>query len=235
MSEKGTLYLLPSTLGEGAPKELMPPAIAEVIGKTKHYFVEDIRSTRRFLRSMDSTCDIDGMTFIEVGKHADRMDMAKVFRPTKNGENMAVVSEAGCPGIADPGSRIVAKAHELGVKVVPIVGPSAFYLALMASGFNGQQFKFHGYVPKERKARAKAIGQMESAAKFGTQIFMEVPFRNHHLLEDILAGCHPETKLCIAADITLPGEYIRTRTISEWKKKTAPDLKKRPCVFLFGC
>lgn len=235
MVERGQLFLLPCPLGEGANKEMLPPAIAQVIATTNTYFVENIRTARRFLRSMDRNCDIDGMTFIEIGKHQEHVDLAKALRSASSGKHFAVISEAGCPGIADPGSIVVAKAHQLGIRVVPIVGPSSFYLALMSSGFNGQQFTFHGYVPKDRKERLRAIQQMESSAKHGTQIFMEVPFRNHHLMQDILDCCHPDTQLCLAADLTLPSEYIRTRTVLEWKKKTAPDLRKRPCVFLFGC
>ena len=232
----GALYMIPCSLGEGAQQDMMSAQTIPVINSTKHYLVEDLRSARRFLRWMDREIDIDAMTFTVIGKNSGNIDLAKMLGPVEKGENVGVISEAGCPGIADPGSAVVQKAHELGIRVVPISGPSSFYMALMASGLNGQQFYFSGYLPKERKDRVRTIQEMERNALVSgiTQLFMEVPFRNHHLLEDILAQCKPATRLCIAADISLPGEFIKTQTISEWKKKAAPDLKKRPCVFLLG-
>lgn len=228
--------MIPSTLGEGTPKEMMSPITLTIMASIQHYIVEEIRSARRFLRWMDRECDIDSMTFEIIGKNRGELDLSKILAPISEGKDIGLLSEAGCPGIADPGSKVVAKAHELGMVVVPISGPSSFYMALMASGLNGQQFQFNGYVPKQPKDRAKKLLQMENdMIHHGTtQIFMDAPYRNQHVLDNILQVCRPSTLLCVAADIAQPSEYIKTRTISDWKNKAAPDLRKRPCVFLLG-
>ena len=214
----------------------MASVTKQVIAKTNYYIVEELRSARRFLRWMDRECDIDKMHFDVIGKNSGRLDLLRLLAPVKEGENIGLISEAGAPGIADPGAAVVAKAHELGIPVQPIAGPSAFYLALMSSGMNGQQFRFHGYVPKEQKERIKRLQWFESEMnRTGeTQLFMDAPYRNQHVYNDLLQNLRPGTRLCIAVDLTLPQEFIKTRPISEWKKKAAPDLRKRPCVFLIG-
>ena len=236
MAKAASLILIPSSLGEGASQDMMAPITQRVIKDTSHYIVEDLRSARRFLRWMDRECDIDSMHFEEIGKNNRHSDNTQLLEPALSGNPVGLISEAGAPGIADPGADIVAKAHELGIPVKPISGPSSFYLALMSSGMNGQQFRFHGYVPKEQKERGRKLLSFENEVnRTGeTQIFMDAPYRNQHVLEDALNILRPNTKLCLALDLTLPTEFIKTRTISEWKKKAAPDIRKRPCVFLIG-
>jgi len=176
---------------------------------------------------------LDALILHSLNKHTRPEEVSNYLSSADKGKNIGVVSEAGCPGIADPGADVVKIAHSKGIKVVPLVGPSSILLALMASGFNGQSFSFHGYLPKERGERIRKLKELERTAqqKDQTQLFIETPFRNQHLLEDILTNCSPATPLCIACDITLPSEFIRTQYIAEWKKKV-PDINKRPAIFL---
>lgn len=227
------LYLLPVTLGDTPLENVLPTYNTEIISGISHFIVEDLRSARRFLKKVDSSIDIDSLTFYPLNKHTSPEDIAGYLKPLVNGASMGVISEAGCPAVADPGADVVAIAQQKRLKVVPLVGPSSIILSVMASGFNGQSFAFHGYLPIEAGERAKKLKSLEQRAytEDQTQLFIETPYRNHKMLEDILLNCRPQTKLCIAANITCEGEYIQTRTVKEWKGNI-PELAKIPCIFL---
>ena len=201
------LYLLPVTLGDTSVEKVLPAYNKEIITEIKYFIVEDVRSARRFLK--------------------------KVLKPLAEGNSMGVISEAGCPAVSDPGADVVAIAQRKNYKVVPLVGPSSIILSVMASGFNGQSFAFHGYLPIDANERLKRLKELESRvySENQTQLFIETPYRNNKMMEDILKACRPQTKLCIAANITCEGEYIKTRTLKEWNGKL-PDLSKIPCIFL---
>jgi 16S rRNA (cytidine1402-2'-O)-methyltransferase len=230
---KGQLYLIPTVLAPGTNSQVLTPQIREVIMHTDHFFVENIRTARRFIGELQTGKPIDDIQFYELNKDTVVNDVRKHFALFKEGKSAGILSEAGCPGIADPGALAVKLAHEQGIKVVPLVGPSSILLALMASGFSGQSFVFHGYLPIDKTERAMAIRQMEKEAlkKNQTQIFMETPFRNNQLLEDLLTHCQPATLLCIACNITAPDEFIRTLPAKDWKDHK-PDLHKKPTIFL---
>jgi 16S rRNA (cytidine1402-2'-O)-methyltransferase len=230
---KGQLYLIPTILAPGTTSRVLTPQIREIIMQTDHFFVENIRTARRFIGELQTGKVIEDIQFYELNKDTVINDIRKHFTLFKEGKNAGILSEAGCPGIADPGALAVKLAHEQGIKVVPLVGPSSILLALMASGFSGQSFMFHGYLPIDKAERARGIRQMEKEAlqKNQTQIFMETPFRNNQLLEDLLTNCQPSTLLCIACNITAPDEFIRTMTAKEWKDHK-PDLHKKPTIFL---
>ncbi len=228
-----TLYLIPSTLGNTSVERVLPPYNTEIVSRLRFFIVENVRTARRFLKKCRADIDIDKLTFYELNKHTDRNDIPEFLRPLKEGNSMGIISEAGCPAVADPGAEIVALAHREGYKVVPLVGPSSPLLALMASGFNGQSYTFHGYLPIDSNERAKAIKKLETHAynENQTQLFIETPYRNQKLAEDILLHCKPQTRLCIAMNITCEDEYIATKTVKEWKNRL-PDMNKKPCVFL---
>lgn len=227
------LYLIPVTLGDTTIERVLPAYNKEVILGIRHFIVEDIRSARRFLKKVDSSIDIDALTFYPLNKHTPMEAVASYLQPLQKGEPMGVISEAGCPAVADPGVDVVAIAQQKGLKVVPLVGPSSILLSVMGSGFNGQSFAFNGYLPIEPPERAKKLKLLEQRVntEHQTQLFIETPYRNNKMLEDILHNCRPQTKLCIAANVTCEDEYICTRTIKEWKGKL-PDLNKIPCIFL---
>ncbi|MDR0961673.1 MAG: SAM-dependent methyltransferase [Mediterranea sp.] len=227
------LYLIPVTLGDTAIEHVLPAHNQAIIRSIRHFIVEDVRSARRFLKKTDREIDIDALSFYPLNKHTQPEELAGYLAPLQNGESMGVISEAGCPAIADPGADVVAIAQRKGLKVIPLVGPSSIILSVMASGFNGQSFAFHGYLPIEQNERIQKLKQLEQRiyAEDQTQLFIETPYRNHKMLEDILHTCRPQTRLCIAADITCEDEYIRTHTVKEWKTKI-PDLNKKPCIFL---
>ena len=227
------LYLLPVTLGETPLSNVLPQYNSEVIAGIRHFIVEDVRSARRFLRKVDSQFDIDGSTFYELNKHTSPDAVAGYLKPLQAGKPMGVISEAGCPAVADPGADVVAIAQRKGLKVVPLVGPSSIILSVMASGFNGQSFAFNGYLPIKPDERAKKLRQLEQRIynEDQTQLFIETPYRNGKMVEDILANCRPQTKLCIAANLTCEGEYVQTRTVKDWRGRV-PDLSKIPCIFL---
>ena len=195
--------------------------------------MENIRTTRRFLKKINREINIDEITFFELNQHTKPEEISRFLQPLKAGNEMGIISEAGCPAIADPGADVVALAQTQNFNVVPLVGPSSILLSLMASGFNGQSFAFLGYLPVQQGERIKALKKMENRiySEHQTQIFIETPYRNMKMLEDIIATCQPDTKLCIAADITLKTEFIKTKTVSAWKKQM-PDLNKRPTIFL---
>lgn len=227
------LYLIPVTLGDTAIETVLPSYNKDIIQNLRYYIVEDVRSARRFLKKVDKEIDIDALTFYVLNKHTSPEDISGYLKPLIAGHSMGVISEAGCPAIADPGADVVAIAQRKDLKVVPLVGPSSILLAIMGSGFNGQSFAFHGYLPIESVERSKKLKALEQRiySENQTQLFIETPYRNNKMVDDILQNCRPQTKLCIAANLTCEGEYIKTRTIKEWHKKT-PDLSKIPCIFL---
>lgn len=227
------LYLIPVTLGDTPIRSVLPEYNSEVIAGIRHFIVEDVRSARRFLRKVDPQFDIDGSLFYELNKHTAPEVVAGYLKPLQSGMPMGVISEAGCPAVADPGADVVAIAQRKGMKVVPLVGPSSIILSVMASGFNGQSFAFNGYLPIKPDDRARKLRQLEQRIynEDQTQLFIETPYRNGKMIEDILATCRPQTKLCIAANLTCEDEYVHTRTVKEWRGKV-PDLSKIPCIFL---
>jgi 16S rRNA (cytidine1402-2'-O)-methyltransferase len=235
MIKKGTLYMIPITLGDTAVNKVIPELNNELINEIDVYVVENIKTARRFLKKAGILKPINELTFFELNKRTQDTELPTFLKPIFEGKNVGVLSEAGCPGVADPGADIVALAQEQKIKVVPLVGPSSILLALMASGFNGQSFCFNGYLPKDQKDRTRKIKELEKAAKNKqqTQLFIETPFRNSHVIEDIIKNCFSTTKLCIAVDITLQTEQIYTKTVEEWKT-TKINLQKRPCIFLIG-
>lgn len=228
------LYLIPVLLGDTTVESVLPPYNKSVILGIRHFIVEDVRSARRFLKKVDHDIDIDQLTFYELNKHTQSEDIAGYLKPLSAGESMGVISEAGCPAVADPGADVVAIAQKKGLKVVPLVGPSSIILSVMASGFNGQSFAFHGYLPIEAGERAKRLKLLENRIynENQTQLFIETPYRNGKMIEDIIHNCRPQTKLCIAAGITCADEYIHTKSLKEWKGEKIPDLSKTPCIFL---
>jgi len=230
-----TLYLIPVTLGESSIERVLPAYNRDIILKIKHFIVEDLRSARRFLKKTDKEINIDELHFYELNQHTSPAGISAFLEPMKQGFDMGVISEAGCPAIADPGAEVVCLAQEKDFRVVPLVGPSSILLSLMASGFNGQNFAFNGYLPIQANERTKALKRLENKvfAENQTQIFIETPYRNLKLLDDILRNCQTQTKLCIAADITLETEFIRSQSVKDWKKKI-PDIDKKPCIFLLG-
>ncbi len=227
------LYLIPCTLGDTPVETVLPEYNKAIVQGIRHFIVEDVRSARRFLKKVDREIDIDALTFYALNKHTSPEAISGYLKPLEAGEPMGVISEAGCPAVADPGADVVAIAQRRGLKVVPLVGPSSIILSVMASGFNGQSFAFHGYLPIEPGERAKRLKFLEQRAytEHQTQLFIETPYRNNKMVEDILHNCRPQTRLCIAANITCEGEYIRTRTVKEWQGRV-PDLSKIPCIFL---
>lgn len=226
--------MIPVTLGDTPLSQVLPEYNAGVVRGIRHFIVEDVRSARRFLKKVDRDIDIDSLTFYAMGKHVSPQDFASYLRPLEQGLPVGVISEAGCPAVADPGADVVAIAQRKGLRVVPLVGPSSMILAVMASGFNGQSFAFNGYLPidpAERSRRLKALEQ-RAAAEHQTQLFIETPYRNAKMFEEILRTCRPQTRLCVAAGITCAEEFIKTRTVQEWKKHPLPDLSKVPAIFL---
>lgn len=228
-----TLYLIPTTLGETALDTILPAQNDQIIISLKYLIVENIRTARRFLKKVNREINIDELTFFELNQHTSPEEISTFLKPMQDGYDMGVISEAGCPAVADPGADVVAIAQQRNYIVKPLVGPSSILLSLMASGFNGQSFTFHGYLPIQQSDRVKMLKKMEAQIynNHQTQLFIETPYRNMKMLEDILTVCMPDTKLCIAADITLETEFIKTKTVKEWKSQK-PDLNKRPCIFL---
>ena len=228
-----TLYLIPTTLGETALDTILPAQNDQIVISLKYFIVENRRTARRFLKKVNREINIDELTFFELNQHTSPEEISTFLKPMQEGQDMGVISEAGCPAVADPGADVVAIAQQRNYVVKPLVGPSSILLSLMASGFNGQSFTFHGYLPIQQSDRAKMLKKMEVQIYNNnqTQLFIETPYRNMKMLEDILTVCMPDTKLCIAVDITLETEFIKTKTVKEWKSQK-PDLNKRPCIFL---
>ena len=228
-----TLYLIPTSLGDTDFDKILPANNTVIVSAIKHFIVEDVRTARRFLKKTNPAINIDELTFYTLNQHTSPEAISDFLKPLHNGYDVGVISEAGCPAIADPGADVVAIAQRCGFKVVPLVGPSSILLALMASGFNGQSFAFVGYLPIQPADRAKALKKLESRvyAESQSQLFIETPYRNMKMLEEIINTCRPDTKLCVAVDITLDSEFIQTKSLKDWKKQL-PDLNKRPCIFI---
>lgn len=231
---ENALYLLPVTLGDTEIDNVLPSYNREIIRQIKFFIVENVRSARRFLKKVDRDINIDELTFYLMDKHTDAAKMALYLKPLEEGSAMGVISEAGCPAVADPGADVVAVAQRKNLRVIPMVGPSSIIMSVMGSGFNGQSFAFNGYLPIEPAERTKRIKQLETRAytEDQTQLFIETPYRNHKMLEELLRTCKPSTRLCIASGITCAEEYIHTHTIAEWKKIKLHDLSKIPTIFL---
>jgi 16S rRNA (cytidine1402-2'-O)-methyltransferase len=227
------LYLIPTTLGDNQLESVIPSDISHIVKRIKYFIVENMRTARRYLKKTDPSINIDELNFNELNEHTDKKVLEEFLKPLFEGHDVGIISEAGCPGIADPGADVVKLAHEKNIRVVPLVGPSSILLSLMASGMNGQNFAFIGYIPAKQIERIKAIREIErhSFLEKQTQIFIEAPYRNTTLLEDLVNTLNDQTRLCIAVDLTLETEYIRTQTIASWKKGV-PDINKRPAIFL---
>lgn len=229
----GKLYLIPTSLGNKAPLEVLPLSIRKKITEIDHYIVENEKTARKFIKSVVASKSQPTLKFEVLNKFTKESELPTFLDPCKEGFDIGLLSEAGCPGIADPGARVVELAHQNHVKVVPLVGPSSILLTMMSSGMNGQNFAFNGYLPIEKAERKQEIKKLErlSFEQNQAQIFIETPYRNEKLLADIKQHLHPSTQLCIGCEVTLETEYICTKSISEWKK-TSLDLHKRPAIFI---
>ena len=232
---EATLFLIPVPLGEMELSKALPDYNRKAIGSLKYFIVEELRSARRFLKKVNPSVAIDELVFTELNEHTPPEKVAAMLSPIAAGESIGLMSEAGCPAVADPGADVVAIAQRKGYRVTPLTGPSSILLALMASGLNGQRFAFHGYLPidsSQRIARIKAL-EARMITEDETQIFMETPYRNNRLMAELIRTCKSATRLCIASDVACDSESIRTRPVKEWKEKL-PDLHKRPAIFLIG-
>lgn len=230
---KGILYLIPTVLAEDTAQAVITRQVMEVTAQLKYFMVENARTARRYIKSIAPTQVIEELQITVIDKNSSDAELTAALKPLLAGQDGGVISEAGCPGVADPGAELARLAHQHGVKVIPLVGPSAILMGLMASGFNGQSFAFHGYLPIEKRDRLQALKQLEKemVLKDQTQIFMETPYRNRQMVEDLLLHLDKNTKLCIAANITGSNEFIRTLRVADWKGQV-PDLHKQPAVFL---
>lgn len=230
---KGKLYLIPSPLGENDPVEVIPAPTLELLHHIDTYVVEEVRTARRYLSKAGLKGHIADIEFHELNEHTDPQEVEEFASLFENGRDIGLITEAGLPAVADPGSALVALCHRHGIEVVPQVGPSSLMLALMGSGMNGQSFTFNGYLPAKTEERRNAIKGIEKTSMIHkqTQIFIETPYRNDALFTDLLQVCQPSTRICIAADITMPDAYIKTKKVSEWRKENIT-IGKRPCVFL---
>jgi 16S rRNA (cytidine1402-2'-O)-methyltransferase len=232
----GCLYLVPNLLGLVAPETVLPEGTLSVARRLRHFVVENAKPARAFLKSLGVGVPIASLSIQPLPTGATPEDCAALLAPARNGEDIGMVSDAGCPGVADPGATLVAAAHREGLRVRPLVGPSSLLLALMASGLNGQAFTFHGYLPVPAEARTKRLQALaEDAGRTGTtHLFIETPYRNQAMLSTILASCRASIELCVAVDLTLPTEWIASAPISAWKTRALPELDKRPAMFLLG-
>jgi 16S rRNA (cytidine1402-2'-O)-methyltransferase len=230
----GTLFLIPTIISEGTEKETISPVVTDRLKSIHHFLAEDIRTARRYLSSLKIYDNIESLKFSVLNKDTKDSEIAEMFEPIFSGDHIGVLSESGCPGVADPGSVAVNFAHRKNIKVVPLVGPSSILLALMASGLNGQQFAFHGYLPIDSKECIQKIKTLEneSSSKNQTQVFIETPYRNNQVLKNLLQGLNNTTELLIALDVTGKNEFIKTQSVGEWKKNT-PQLPKEPAVLMF--
>jgi 16S rRNA (cytidine1402-2'-O)-methyltransferase len=226
--------MVPVTLGDDNLSFVIPSDVIQLVKGLEYFVVENEKSARRFLGTVKSNKPVRELNFQLLNEHTAEKDLPELIAPLLAGHNVGMLSEAGCPGIADPGATLAALAHRKGIKVSPLVGPSSILLSLMASGFNGQQFTFLGYLPSDKAARVTKLKEIEKQSERlnETQIFIETPYRNQHMLEDILASCNANTKLCIARNVSLEVELVVSKTIAEWKKNALPDLYKQPTVFL---
>lgn len=231
----GSLFLIPSTLGDTPPQDVLPLAVLQHIRSTRYFIVEQSKAARAFLKACEMPLTQQEIHVVELDKHDEQQDLDEMLSPALSGHSIGLLSDAGCPGVADPGARVVALAHRKGIPVKPLIGPSSLLLALMASGLDGQRFCFNGYLPIDRNERMKKLQQLEDRAlRFKeTQLFIETPYRNNGMIEDLLRSLAGTTRLCLAADLSTPTEWVRTLSVREWKSNV-PDLHKRPCVFLVG-
>ncbi|MCP9199726.1 SAM-dependent methyltransferase [Gramella sp. GC03-9] len=229
----GKLYLIPVGLGDSNPDRVFPPLNKDIIEGIDDFIVENEKSARRFIKQILPEKSQQALVLHGLNKFTEASEIPSFLEAAKEGKNMGLLSEAGCPGVADPGAEIVRLAHQFNIQVVPLIGPSSILLAMMASGMNGQSFTFHGYLPIDKKERKHEIKQLEriSAEKNQAQIFIETPYRNMKFLEDLVQNLHPATRICVACDLSLDTEFIKTATASEWAK-TKADLHKRPAIFI---
>jgi len=231
--KKGKLYLIPTPLGDEVTHTI-PRYVIDILHQLDVFIAERAKTARHFIKTTEPVKAFSELTFFELNKRTEPQEIPDFLKPALAGKDIGLLSEAGCPGVADPGAVIVKLAHQLGIEVVPLVGPSSILLALMASGMNGQQFCFHGYLPPNKGELAKALKRLESEARKRnqSQIFIETPYRNKGLIEVVLNALSKETLFCIAADITLPSQYIKTKKIKSWQKTSIPDLHKKPAIFI---
>ncbi len=233
----GTLFLVPTLLGNTTAEEVLPQGTLDIVRTLRYFVVENVRTARRMLSKMKMPCPIDELTFVELDKHnAKNLDFMTYLGAAVEGNDIGLMSEAGTPCVADPGALVVELAHQAGIRVLPLTGPNAMILALMASGFNGQSFRFHGYLPVKNPDRVNAIKNLErmSLSSNETELFIETPFRNNAMIDDLLKTCRPNTMLCVASNITMPDEKIISKSISDWKT-VRYDWNKKPAVFLLYC
>jgi len=230
----GTLYLIPVPLGPSAPQDSLPPGVLAVVRPLRHFVVEQAKSARAFLKAAGTDLPLQELQLEELNEHSRPDVLEHLLAPLRAGHDVGLLSEAGCPAVADPGADLVALAQRENIRVVPLIGPSSLLLALMASGLNGQRFAFQGYLPAKEPERSKILHELEteSRKRRQTQLFIETPYRNRAMFDAILQACQGSTRLCIAADLTLPSEFIRTQTVAQWKKQTPPEIERRPTVFL---
>ncbi len=230
----GTLYLIPVPLGPSAPQDSLHPSVLSVIRPLRHYVVEQAKSARAFLKAAGTDLPLQELQLEELNEHSRPDAIDRLLAPLRAGHDVGLLSEAGCPAVADPGADLVALAQRENIRVVPLIGPSSLLLALMASGLNGQRFAFQGYLPAKDTERSKALRELEaeSRKRRQTQLFIETPYRNRAMFDAILQACQGTTRLCIATDLSLPGESIRTLSVAQWKKQTPPEIERRPTVFL---
>jgi 16S rRNA (cytidine1402-2'-O)-methyltransferase len=234
MASPGKLYLIPNVISDSTQEKVIPASVNEILPQITHFLAEEIRTARRYLSSLKIYDSIEALHFQVLNKDTSPIELSILMKPILDGHNVGVISESGCPGIADPGALAVEYAHQHNIQVVPLVGPSSILLALMASGLNGQQFAFHGYLPIEEKEATKVIKELESESKQKnqTQIFIETPYRNNSIFANLLKTLHPQTKLTVALDLTGANETVLTESIAAWKNKK-PNWPKTPSVFLF--
>lgn len=234
MNAKGKLFLIPTVIAEGTQQTVIPVSVVESLKQINHFLAEDVRTARRYLSSLKIYESIEPLDFKILNKDTQEQELKELFAPIIEGKNLGILSESGCPGIADPGALAAKYAHQQGIQVVPLTGPSSILLSLMASGLNGQKFAFHGYLPIDSKESQEAIKglEKESRSKNQTQIFIETPYRNNAIIANLLKALHEDTRLCIAIDVTGKEESISTKSIKDWRKHQ-PDLPKSPAVFLF--
>lgn len=230
----GTLYLIPVPLGPSAPKDSLPANVLEIIRPLTYFVVEEAKTARAFLKAAGTIAPLQELLIEELNEHTKAEALDRLLAPLRAGNDIGLLSEAGCPAVADPGANLVALAQKENLRVVPLIGPSSLLLALMASGLNGQRFAFQGYLPAKEAERSKAIRELEteSRKRQQTQLFIETPYRNAAMFQSILQSCQANTRLTVATDLTLTSESVQTKTIQQWKKQTPPEIERRPTVFL---
>ena len=233
MQRAGVLYLIPTTLGSDRLSDVIPEGVLRLVPELSHFFVEELRSGRRFLSAAGHKGNIENLTLFELNEHTKDAEIEEFVNILLRGDDAGILSEAGIPAVADPGAKLVAIAHLKGIKVVPLSGPSSIILALAGSGMNGQNFQFHGYLPVKPEERRSSLKRLETLSRStgSSQIFIETPYRNNAMLSDILEVCSPATKVCVAANITLEDSFVVTKSVAEWRRER-PDINKKPCVFI---